>query len=214
MNSDILVTYAMSVPAILLAVAVHEFTKALTSTALGDAAPKNDRRLTLNPFNHFEPIGFIFMLFLGFGWGKPVRTSGVYYKNRKMGTVITYTAPILANIVFSLVLALLNGVIMVFLKDYLNHEVSFYITRFMSIFVQYNLNLAIFNIIPVAPLCGNRIMTAFMTPNNALKVTQYEKVFQIILVMLMLFGLVGSIINPIINCFIDVYNSLIWTLFY
>ena len=57
-------------------------------------------------------------------------------------------------------------------------------------------------------------MTAFMTPNNALKVTQYEKVFQIILVMLMLFGFVGSVINPIINCFIDFYNSLIWILFY
>ncbi len=213
MNFDVIITYVLRIPAILVAITIHEFTKALTSVVLGDSAPKNDGRLTLNPFKHFEPIGFIFMLFLGFGWGKPVRTSGVYYKDRRAGTIMTYTAPILADIVFSLIFALLSGFVGISLKGVLNYDVLFYIKSFISFLIQYNLSLAVFNIIPVSPLCGNRIMTAFMTPNNALKMTHYEKIFQIILVMLMLFGFVGSIINPVIEGIINSYNYLLMALF-
>lgn len=216
MNFDILIMYLLSVPAIFIAITIHEFTKGAVSTALGDMAPKNDRRLTLNPFNHFEPIGFIFLMFFGFGWGKPVRTSGVYYKNRRMDTVITYTAPILANIVFSFIFALLNAVIVISIGN--NRDlmiVRTYAQTFCFYLIQYNLSLALFNFIPVAPLCGNRIMTALMSPNNALKATHYEKILQIILVMLLLFdNIIGKILSPLIEVIIRFYDYIINIIFF
>lgn len=213
MNTDILIVYLINIPVIMIAVTIHEFTKAAASSLLGDRAPKADRRLTLNPFKHFEPIGFIFLMFFGYGWGKPVRTSGVYYKNRTLGTVITYTAPIIANFVFSFIFAVLGGFLgYLALGGNLNEYVYVYGKRFLSLSVTCNLSLALFNIIPVAPLCANRIMTALMTPGGALKVTHYEKIFQIILVMLLMFGIVDSIFSPVIRSIVSLYNYvlMIW----
>ena len=76
----ILVLQAASV---LVATTLHEFVRAVTSTLLGDKKPRQDGRLTLNPVRHFEPIGFILAFLTGCGWGKPVETSALYYKNRK-----------------------------------------------------------------------------------------------------------------------------------
>ena len=83
MNGSFLVIL-LGIPGILVATTVHEFVRALTSTVLGDTYPKSQGQVTLNPVKHFEPIGFLMMLYSGgFGWGKPVETSALYYKNRK-----------------------------------------------------------------------------------------------------------------------------------
>jgi len=211
MNTDILIQYIIYIPAILISITIHEFTKAAVSTALGDSAPKSDKRLTLNPFKHFEPIGFILFMFLGFGWGKPVRTSGVYYKNRMYGTILVYSAPIIANIIFSFIFALCSGFTR--LVAFNAPEVFIFVRMFLSCLVQANLSLAIFNIIPVAPLCGNKILAAFMSPNEALKIIQYEKIFQIILIMLLFFGVVGELLNPVIESVITFYNFVLSFLF-
>ena len=79
-----LLAILLGIPAIMVATTIHEFTRAAVSTALGDKIPKEEGRLTLNPIKHFEPIGLIIMLACGFGWGKPVNTSSLYYKNRKL----------------------------------------------------------------------------------------------------------------------------------
>ena len=73
----------VSIPAIFIATTAHEFTRAAVSSALGDNYPKSQGRLTLNPFKHFEPIGFLLLLYSGgFGWGRPVDTSALYYKQK------------------------------------------------------------------------------------------------------------------------------------
>lgn len=214
-----LIQYAVMALAILVTVTIHEFTKAVTSTILGDNAPQNDKRLTINPFKHFEPVGFLFMLlFGGYGWGKPVRTSSVYYKNRTKGTVITYTAPIIANLIFGFIFALANTLIIKFaypllFKSELTLDIFKYVVLFFNFLVTLNVSLAIFNIIPVSPLSGNRIMTALMSPNEALKMTHYEKLFQIILVMVMCFGLVGTILDPVVQTIIDFYNFILKLIF-
>ena len=74
-----LVMLFLQIPAVIIAATVHEFTRAAVSTVLGDKKPKNEGRLTLNPVKHFEPIGFILMWATGFGWGKPVNTSALFY---------------------------------------------------------------------------------------------------------------------------------------
>jgi hypothetical protein len=72
------------------AITLHEYVKAWVSNKLGDPLPKARGRLTLNPLNHFEPLGFICMVLTGYGWGKPVSTAAIYYKDRKKGTMLTY----------------------------------------------------------------------------------------------------------------------------
>ena len=81
---DTLLVMLLGIPGIIVATTVHEFTRALLSTIFGDNYPKSKGRVTLNPVKHFEPIGFLMMFYSGgFGWGKPVETSALYYKNRK-----------------------------------------------------------------------------------------------------------------------------------
>lgn len=214
MNSNIIIQYALYIPAILIAVTIHEFTKAAVSTSLGDSAPKTDKRLSLNPFRHFEPIGFIFLIFFGFGWGKPVRTSGVYYKNRTVGTVLTYSMPIVANILFSFIFAICNALWSVLMYNSgISEEVYIFTKLFFNCLIRFNLSLALFNIIPVAPLCGNKIMTAFMSPNEALKVSHYEKILQLALIMLLMFGVVSMILDPLINQIITFYNFIVMLIF-
>lgn len=81
--------FLVSIPGIIVATTVHEFTRAAVSTALGDTLLWNRGRSTLNPVKHFEPIGFLLLFYSGgFGWGKPVDTSALYYKNRKRDTLL------------------------------------------------------------------------------------------------------------------------------
>ena len=103
MNGSFLVIL-LGIPGILVATTVHEFVRALTSTVLGDTYPKSQGQVTLNPVKHFEPIGFLMMLYSGgFGWGKPVETSALYYKNRKRDTLLVAILPTVVNLILGLV---------------------------------------------------------------------------------------------------------------
>ena len=97
----LLAGYILSLPGIALALTIHEYFKALTSFRLGDSYPRLRGRLSADPKKHFEPIGFLFMLLYGYGWGMPVNTSDTYYKDKKFGALITYTVPSLINLLFA-----------------------------------------------------------------------------------------------------------------
>lgn len=190
--------YLMSIPAIFLTVTVHEYSKAFVSFKLGDNIPKTDGRLTLNPFKHFEPIGFIFMLAQnGIGWGKPVRMSSMYYKDRKKGTVIVNVVPIVANIILSFI-ALFISYLLGASKLPQNTVLEF-IGIFLYRLSYISLTLAIFNIIPVAPLCGSRILYVFLQPNTAIKISQNEKIFQILLMLFIFMGFIQMFIFPVVD---------------
>ena len=78
-----LLALVIQIPCVIFATTLHEFSRAVVSTVLGDKKPKNGGRLTINPAKHFAPVGFILAWITGFGWGKPVETSSIFYKNRK-----------------------------------------------------------------------------------------------------------------------------------
>jgi Zn-dependent protease len=171
---------------ILFATTVFEFSKALISTKLGDIKPKQDGRLTLNPFKHFEPIGFMLFLFLGYGWGKPVVTSAVYYKDRDKGNILTYGLP----------------VIIMFALGELLHLVS-KLTPFpllsvaIDIVARFCINLALFNIIPVYPMSGSYVLKSLIGVNKAMKYAQYEKIAQIAVVFFLIVGCLSVLLNDV-----------------
>lgn len=203
MNLGLMSLFAL--PAIFVSITICEFTKAFVSTKLGDNIPRQEGRLTLNPFKHFEAIGFILFLLCGFGWGKPVRTSAIFYKDRKKGTLLTYGAPIIANIV--------AGFIFMFIYSFFIVRMQIdnvYITYILKYLVVYNVSIAVFNLIPVYPMCASKILIAFLPPNASIKMSQNEKIFQMILMLLIFFGILGSFLNSITNFIIDIFELLLF----
>ena len=129
-----LIALLLSVPGILVATTIHEFSRAAVSTALGDRLPRINKRFTLNPFNHFEPIGFILMIVTGFGWGKPVATSASGYKDRKKGSLLTAILPTVINFLIAPLFLFLYA-------EFLG--TNFYLAQMFRFMFQYNLFIAI-----------------------------------------------------------------------
>ncbi|MEA4973293.1 hypothetical protein SDC9_124057 [bioreactor metagenome] len=182
-----LIVFLLGIPAIMLATTIHEFTRAAVSTALGDKIPKEEGRLTLNPLKHFEPIGMLIMLVCGFGWGKPVNISSLYYKDRKKGVLITAIAPTVANLVFAVIAALLA---IVFSNIY-------WLSIFLMRVCYFSCCLIIYNLLPVAPMDCVKVLSVVLPANSYFKLIQYEKFIQMAFVFLLFIGL-GSFFENII----------------
>ena len=205
--------YLYMLPAAFLAPVIHEWVKAIVSTVQGDPTPRNTGHLTLNPFKYFEPIGFVFVLLFGVGWGKPTPTAALHYKNRQRGVVITYTVPALVNLLLgigavmcvNLMLGRVNGdAHYSFLFVLINFSRwmpdAYYIALIvLSHFAYINILLALFNLIPVYPLAANKLLLLFCRPENIARINHYEKPMQIILILALAFGFVFRVLQPIAN---------------
>lgn len=202
---DILLYLIICIPGILLATTTHEFTRAAVSTRLGDYVPKEKGRLTLNPFKHFEPIGFILMLSTGFGWGKPVETSSLYYKNRKRDMLIAAIAPSVINLLMALFLT-------VFYKLSLNAGASYAVvlSTILSKCIYFNVSLAVYNIVPITPMDGLKVISHIIPANQYFKYLQYEKIVQVLFLIFLFMGFVSNFFNTIIYFIIYVFRLAIF----
>ena len=181
------------IPAIIIAVTLHEFTRALVSTLLGDARPKRDGRLTLNPVKHFEPIGFIIAFATGCGWGKPVETSALHYKNRKAGIVLTAVMPSVVNMAAAVAAILCINRLVV------PAQYAGYLYYGLRALAYHNIALAVYNIVPVPPMDGEKVLSCILKPDNYFKYVQYEKIIQVIFLLLLFMGYAGNVFDPIIT---------------
>jgi len=199
--------------AIAFAMTIHEFVKASLSTKYGDSLPRTHGRLTLNPFKHLEPIGFICMYAFGFGWSKPTETNSTYYSDRNRHTLLTYVVPSVVNILLMVIFAMLYRIIFISYSDYL-FSISSTVTlsnintlsvmipqllRFISYLASYNFALALFNAIPVKPLDGAKVLALSLSPNELVKMSAYEKILQVILILLLATGILGYLFNPVMS---------------
>ncbi len=143
---------------IIYALTIHEFSHALAATFLGDNTAKNNGRLTLNPLVHIDFIGFLMLLFIGFGWGNPVPFNPHNLKNQKSGSAIIAFAGPLSNIIsFFIFIGIFK-----YLIPFLNFTPSALLIHFLSYLILINLILAIFNLIPIPPLDGSKILFAIL----------------------------------------------------
>ncbi len=176
-------------PLLIISITVHEFAHAKTAQKLGDPTAAIAGRVSLNPMRHLDPIGSLCMLFFGFGWGKPVPVAVLNFKNPKRGSALVALAGPTSNLIMACIWGFLLGVLYPILPY------GGYFHQLLVIAVQLNCVLCVFNLLPITPLDGSRIL-ALLLPNRIYyKMLRYERVFFIVLVVLMLL----NILNPVIQ---------------
>lgn len=187
--SEILMMVLSAAVVILVTLPIHEWAHGFVSTKLGDPTPRMQGRLTLNPMAHIDWIGAISILLVGIGWAKPVQVNARYYKNPKWGMALTALAGPLSNLIvafISILLFFLIEAVIILAGGYFElDEMIEAMGYFFSLVARINVSLAIFNLIPVPPFDGSRILFTFLPQKYYFKIMQYEQfIFIGVLVLL------------------------------
>lgn len=192
---------------------IHEVCHGLTALALGDRTAQERGRLTLNPLKHLNPMGTIAMLLFGFGWAEPVPVSPVRFKrkiNMRAGMAITAVAGPVSNLLISFLAAF--GMVLA-AKGYANSGDAdsplFIVMLFFSMLHKMNLTLAVFNILPVPPLDGSKILFSFLPDRIYWKIMKYEQYIAIALVVLLYFGVLDGPLSFIVDGISNGMTSLV-----
>ncbi|MCH5210098.1 MAG: site-2 protease family protein [Oscillospiraceae bacterium] len=205
--SDILI----NVPITLVALTGHELAHAYVSAKLGDPTPRMHGRLTVNPLAHLDLVGTLLMIFTGFGWAKPVMVDPRYYKNRKQGMALTAIAGPVANLIMAFLALLIYALIYVICVK-LNFQASKVVNIAGMIFGAFairNLCFMVFNIIPIPPLDGSKVLGMFLPDKTYYTMLQYERYSMILIMVLSLTGAFSRIIGVGVNAFMNGIMSLL-----
>lgn len=196
--------YVISALVVLITLAIHEYCHAYAAYKLGDNTAKDMGRLTLNPIKHLDPVGAICMLLFHVGWAKPVPINPRNFKNPKKGFAITAIAGPLSNIVMAffgalvylIIAASLRGVL--FVRDSFEYNFWNNVLLFVSLFHTINLGLGIFNLLPIPPFDGSRILNVVLPPKAYFGIMKYErKIYYGVLIWLLLGDYVASMLRMI-----------------
>ena len=200
--------YLYIIPAALIAIVCHELTHGLFSYMLGDPTPKEQGRLTLNPAKHLDLFGIVCLVFFGFGWAKPVRVDPRYYKNPKWGMALVAIGGPLANFI----IALISGCVLIIIENYAPYsEFIMIVFNFFLYLMIINVGLGVFNLIPIPPLDGSKIVGAIL-PNTAyVQYMKYQKYGMIFIIgLLILFEILDKMGYPsLLNEFLDIIIEFI-----
>lgn len=192
----------VAVPSILIASTVHEYAHAYTAFKLGDPTAKAEGRLTLNPIKHIDPIGALSMIIFRFGWSKPVPINEYNFEKREAYTALTA----LAGPVSNLILASLAGIV----NHFLNFQDSPLIVCLLYIFATINIALAIFNLIPIPPLDGHKIVRALLPKGIRYYWEKLEKYSLILILLLILpFSPLQKFVFSFIGNTLDTFLTLL-----
>lgn len=205
-----LIQILLSLPIVLIALCLHETAHGFVAYKLGDPTARNLGRLTLNPMKHLDPIGFLCMLLFGFGWAKPVPINTRYFKNPKRDMALSALAGPVSNLLLAVVFALLLKLYYSFFLLSVSSEVAYFIYLFFVLGIKLNITLAVFNLIPIPPLDGSRIMLLFLPTETYFKIMRYERYLSIGLMIALAFGLLDTPINFVSNLFLRLITNLIF----
>lgn len=181
-----------TIPAIFLALSLHEFAHGYVSFRLGDPTPGAQGRLSLNPLHHLDPVGTLCLLLFGFGWAKPVAVNPYYYDNRKKGMVMVALAGPLMNFMLAFASLFVLGLLVRFGGRPAVNPIREYLRTFCSVLASINIGLGVFNLIPFPPLDGSKILSAVLPSDQYFKLMQYESYGQILLFALLWLGFLDT----------------------
>lgn len=195
---------------VFLSLSVHEMSHGIGAYLMGDKTAKYDGRISMNPLRHLDPFGALCLFVFGFGWAKPVMVNPYNFKNKKAGMVLTSVAGPLSNFIFAFIA--LVGMTVIY-RVGITNDIAMVCFIICSYLVSLNIGLGVFNLIPIPPLDGSKILNAILPQRIYFKIMEYERYGFIILLILLntpifdrfLGGVSGAIISfyeMIINLFI------------
>ncbi|EMA6343331.1 site-2 protease family protein [Bacillus cytotoxicus] len=186
--------------AIIIALSVHEFAHAYIAYKFGDDTAKRQGRLTLSPMSHLDPIGMIAVLILGFGWARPVPVNPYNFKRPRLaGILVSIAGPISNFLLAAIGLIIWYGLLRIGVLTAIPFAVADTLGQFFEIFIVLNVVLLVFNLLPIPPLDGYRVMEDLAPANVRAKMTQYEKYGAIALLILVITPLDRYTIQPIFS---------------
>ena len=189
-------TAIFSIVIVVFSLTIHELSHGLAALALGDPTAKQRGRLTLNPLKHLNPIGTVMMLLFGFGYAEPVPINPNYFKHRKLGMALTALAGPFSNLILSFLaaigIALISGIEVTSSTIYYTSTASLLLYTFFYYMHMMNLYLAVFNLIPVPPLDGSRILFIFLPADKYFAVMKYERYIMMGLIALLYIGVLDG----------------------
>ncbi|MGH2733083.1 MAG: site-2 protease family protein [Actinomycetota bacterium] len=186
---------------LVIALSLHEFGHAFAADLQGDPTPRNLGRLTVNPKAHLDPFGTLMIVLAGFGWGKPVPFNPARLRNQRFGSLIVGGAGPLMNII----LAFLAAIALRLLSP--GPDSSLFVLRLLFAFIEINVLLAVFNLIPVPPLDGSRILAAVLPPSQQRIVYFLDRWGFAILLVLFVFG--QGLLTPLLGAGTDTVSGWI-----
>jgi Zn-dependent protease len=188
---------------IFLILPLHEWAHGFVAHKLGDDTAKRQGRLTFNPIASIDPMGALFILLFGFGWAKPVPVNPNNFKNRRVGMALTALAGPFANLVAGLAGALAYVAVIVFTKGMAPTWLYYCFNFFVSI----NISLAVFNLIPLPPLDGSKILGAFLPPKIEQQYYKYERIIMLVVFVLLFSGILST---PLYYVQDLCYDGIMW----
>jgi len=201
----------LTIPGVLIALTFHEFAHAWMATKMGDETPKNQGRLSLNPIKHVDPMGLILLVIAGFGWGKPVEIDPRNFNGKRSlsaaEAIVAAAGPIMNFILAFVLLIIYYLIIVTNLLRGLSNEWQEIILIVTSTAIYINIGLGIFNLIPLPPLDGSKILMHFLPGKGKEWFYRNQRVFYIVFLILFISGLSSYILTPIFSA---VFTGMEW----
>lgn len=203
--------YLLMIPVLLISLTIHEYSHGYVAYKLGDPTAKDAGRLSLNPLKHLDPVGTLMMIIARIGWAKPVPINPSYFKDPKKGTILVSIGGPLSNLLMAFIGVILFEI--TYVISYANivagETFVIYYMNFLVMFFSVNINLAVFNLLPVPPLDGSKILSGILPTEVYFRYMQKERIIGIIFIMIVM--VFPTALSRVLSFLTQpIANSMIW----
>ena len=217
-GTDGILNLVLTIPGVLIALTFHEFAHAWMATKMGDETPKSQGRLNLNPLSHIDPIGFVFLIVAGFGWGKPVEIDPRNFKGKRSlssaEAIVAAAGPIM-NFIMAFIFLVIYYALFIATNALsgLNSNWQQILEIVISYTISINVGLGVFNLIPVPPLDGSKILMHFLPSKGKEWFYNNQQIFYIVFLLLIVTRLSNVILTPIFSGVVTGMNWIVFNIF-
>ena len=193
------ISLGISALAAILCICVHESAHGLAALALGDPTAKQQGRISLNPLRHVDLVGLVMLAVAHVGWAKPVRIDPRYFKNPKAGMALTALAGPVSNFLLAFLTGFVAALCYFASELHSGSKLLYYLFEFFYTTTIISCGLGVFNLIPISPLDGSKVLYAFLPERAYFTLMRYERYGMFLLIALVMFGALNGILGPAVE---------------